>query len=429
MRKKLLCLAVGSAALFNANLTYAADEDLNERISKLEKRIQELEVETKSSDVQIADNVPVTSNAAKFMPDISLILNGAYTNFSRDHTHIRGFQVGHEGEKGDGGFSLGESELNLQSNIDDKFMGNFTMAIVNEEGEDKIEIEEAYIKTLALPYGLSLMAGRMFANFGYLNNKHTHTDDFYDRPLPYRTYFNKHYNDDGAQLSLVLPTDFYSEIGGGAYRGASFPADDSGSTGIGAYNLYAKIGGDIGVEHVWQAGVSYLHTKSNDDGRSSGHSGHDEMSFTGEDDFYGVDLKYTFSPNGNNREREFILQGEYIFRKEKGQYDVGSGFYDFDSSTNGWYAQTVYKFHPEWRVGYRYSELNPKKLVPIELQNTVLDSKGHKPSMHTAMIDWNNSEFSRIRLQYSYDESDFKPDNQVIIQYTMSFGAHGAHSF
>ena len=65
---------------------------------------------------------------------------------------------------------------------------------------------------------MSVKAGRAFWTLGYLNEHHSHTDDFADRPLPYRVFFNQAFNDDGAEVSYVLATDFYSEIGGGLFR-------------------------------------------------------------------------------------------------------------------------------------------------------------------------------------------------------------------
>ena len=45
------------------------------------------------------------------------------------------------------------------------------------------------------------------------------------------------------------------------------------------------------------------------------------------------------------------------------------------------------------------------------------------------MIDYSNSEFSRLRLQLQHDESGLEDNDQVILQYIMSIGAHGAHEF
>ena len=45
------------------------------------------------------------------------------------------------------------------------------------------------------------------------------------------------------------------------------------------------------------------------------------------------------------------------------------------------------------------------------------------------MIDYSTSEFGRFRLQYNRDEARPDPDNQFILQYTVSLGAHGAHQY
>ena len=46
------------------------------------------------------------------------------------------------------------------------------------------------------------------------------------------------------------------------------------------------------------------------------------------------------------------------------------------------------------------------------------------------MVDWTPSEFSRLRLQFARDQSrDADADNQIFLQYQMSLGAHGAHTF
>ena len=52
------------------------------------------------------------------------------------------------------------------------------------------------------------------------------------------------------------------------------------------------------------------------------------------------------------------------------------------------------------------------------------------PTALALMLDWSNSEFSRIRLQFNR-ESFVKhdDDNQILLQYIMSLGAHPAHTF
>lgn len=68
--------------------------------------------------------------------------------------------------------------------------------------------------------------------------------------------------------------------------------------------------------------------------------------------------------------------------------------------------------------------------MPAGLVGSALDDGGHDPWAGTAMLDWTNSEFSRLRLQYSREElADNAEDDQITLQYIMSIGAHGAHPF
>ncbi len=367
---------------------------------------------------------------SRFNPSIGVILNGQYSNFSSDDGDIAGFAVGHDGERPREGFAIDHTELNFSANVDDKFFGTLTAAIAEHEGETELELEEAFVQTLpgmGLPSGMSIRAGRAFWILGYLNEHHNHTDDFADRPLPYRVFLNDAYNDDGAEVSYVLPTELYTEIGGGVFRGDDFPYGESDGEGIDAWSAYARIGGDIGDRQSWRLGLSTLQGEAGE--RDSNEH---ELEYIGDTDLYVADIRYTFAPTGNARQRELILQGEYFWRDEDGAYedkDAGTGLVNFDDSTSGWYAQTVYKFHPQWRVGARYSQLEAPD-VPAGLVGSKLDANGHDPRAYAAMVDWTNSEFSRLRLQYNREElADNQDDNQIMLQYIMSIGAHGAHRY
>jgi hypothetical protein len=45
------------------------------------------------------------------------------------------------------------------------------------------------------------------------------------------------------------------------------------------------------------------------------------------------------------------------------------------------------------------------------------------------MLDFSNSEFSRLRLQYSFASGGLGNDSLVYLQYIVSIGSHGAHAF
>jgi hypothetical protein len=60
---------------------------------------------------------------------------------------------------------------------------------------------------------------------------------------------------------------------------------------------------------------------------------------------------------------------------------------------------------------------------------SLLDAGEHNPTQHSLMLDWTNSEFSRVRLQYDVNNLNGDNENVWILQYIASFGAHGAHTF
>jgi hypothetical protein len=406
------------------------------RITELELKLAKIE-KLKTSEQSQPTAAPASVHSKnrniydnRFNPSIGLILNGRYGSFSKDSNEIAGFAVGEEGERGKEGFAIDESELNFSSNIDDKFYGSVTAAIVREEGEAKIELEEAYIQTLpgmGLPKGMNIKLGRAFWTLGYLNEHHSHADDFADRPLPNRVFLNNTFNDDGVEVSYLLPTDFYSEIGGGAFRGDDYPFGGADDSGFDAWSAFARLGGDIGENQNWRLGGYVLSGEVKDRA-----SNEDIVHFSGDTRLFATDLRYTWAPTGNPRETEILLQGEYFWRNEEGAYsdtDAATGSVPFDEHSDGWYLQGVYKFLPQWRIGYRYSRLDSPS-VPVGLVGSALDSDGHNPTAHALMADWTNSEFSRLRLQYNHERTEKGgEDDQILLQYVMSIGAHGAHKY
>ncbi|MFT6579700.1 MAG: hypothetical protein ACJAU6_000117 [Alphaproteobacteria bacterium] len=397
------------------------------RIQSLETRIKTLsQKQGKSKIIEAPVSADTRSKGNGFNPSISAIVVGTAASFSRAASEIAGFGAGEEGERGNEGLSLGETELNFSANIDDKFFGSVTAAIVREDGADKVELEEAYFQTLpgaGLPEGFRLKAGRAFWSMGYLNEHHQHADDFVDRPLTHRIFLNNSFNDDGVEVSYVLPTDTYAELGGGAFRGDDFPFGGSES-GLGGWSAFGRIGGDVGDNQSWRLGAYTLQGDVN-----ARLSNEDAITFTGQSNLYAVDLRYTLAPTGNASQQEITLQGEYFHRFEDGEYNVGNGLVSFDDDAGGWYAQAVYKFAPAWRIGARYSRMYAPDAA-VGLVGSDLDAAGHDPDAFAIMGDWTNSEYGRLRLQYNREAlANDRTDNQFFLQYVMSIGAHGAHPY
>ena len=93
--------------------------------------------------------------------------------------------------------------------------------------------------------------------------------------------------------------------------------------------------------------------------------------------------------------------------------------------------QSVYQFMPRWRSGLRYDRLDPG-VAQVGARRSRMSSATtpYNPSRISWMLDYSPSEFSRLRLQLARDASrQGLADNQIFVQYIMSLGAHGAHSY
>lgn len=432
-----LCYATPVAAQTNSEPTpemlrnelQQLKQDYEQRIASLEARLATMETAPVSRPGSGGSSA-VSDKA--FNPAISLILDGKYTNFSNDSAprDIPGFQLGAEAGGGEQGLALGESELNLQANIDDKFFAATTIAFGYDAGETETAVEEAYLQTLALPAGFTLKAGRFYSGVGYLNGIHSHATGFADDPLPYRALLNGRLADAGIQLNWTAPTILYAQFGIEAFSGNSFPAAGAGHDGVGTRTAFAKLGGDIDVSNSWLAGLSYVNSAVQ--GRSSGvaaeESGLNPL-FSGDSDTWIGSLVWKWAPYGNPRDRNFRLTAEYLDRHENGILDLNGVSGDYRGDQRGYYLEGVYRFHPQWSAGLRYDRLSASNAVSSLLPPNILSEDKFDPRRLSAMVDFWNSEFSILRLQYVRDRSNPVNDNQFILQYIMSMGAHGAHNY
>jgi len=288
---------------------------------------------------------------------------------------------------------------------------------------------------------LTVKAGRFFSNIGYLNSQHPHEWDFADVPLIYRGLFGDQYYDDGLQLIWLAPTTGYLELGGEVFRGERFPA--TASDNVGAYTLFAKFGGDIGDSHSWLTNLSYwsasqVENRTNE--FSHTHEGEEEEvlhlpAFTGDSHILSLGVIWKWAPAGNVKQRNAKFQLEYFERREEGEIAMlhrdPAPISSYDGKQRGIYLQSVYQFMPQWRIGVRYDWLNSDNQGSNEnlLEHAGLLSENHKPQRYSLMLEWRNSEYSQIRLQFNRDQSTPEADTQVFLQYVHSIGAHGAHSF
>jgi hypothetical protein len=374
---------------------------------------------------------------AAFNPAISAVLQGRYANLSQDPQQYRiaGFAPGGDIGPGRRGLSLGESEFALSANVDDKFYGNL---IVSLTPENTLAVEEAYGLYNAAPYGLAPKFGRFFSGIGYQNEQHQHAWDFIDAPLAYEAFLGGQFAQDGLQVKWVAPVDQFLEFGAEAGNGDSFPGNPRNRNGAGAVAFYAHTGGDVGASHSWRAGLSYLETRAQDRtwSETDRAGANAAVGFTGTSHVAIADFVWKYAPNGNAHDTNFKVQGEYFWRRERGDLtfdrDGALGLTQsapYGSTQQGYYVQGVWQFMPEWRVGARYDRLDPGS-VDYGANAAYLDASTFHPQRASIMFDWTPSEFSRFRIQLA--QSRVRPDvtdNQLFLQYILTLGAHGAHRF
>ncbi|WP_373071679.1 hypothetical protein [Sulfurimonas sp.] len=403
------------------------------------------------------DVVPVEKrefSASKFIPDISLVLDASYVDRSiKDdeiaHLELDGVAHGlygshsHDGHdhasyNGSNGFNLNYAELVLSSSVDPYFEMNG----VFHYSEGGVEIEEAYITSTALDYGIRARAGKFNSNFGYLNEQHHHTWDFNDMPLVYEGFLGMHgINEKGLQLQYTAPTDLYLMIGFEALQGENEQmfgnstigdVEDpiaKGRDGATLYIAYAKTAFDIGDSSIL-TGISYADGISRID-----HTTDEEPhAFAGDSKLYGFDftLKHYFDSYSF-----FKLQTEVLYRDMDGkQYNLDANGLitsqpNLTKEQAGAYVQAIYAPNKNWSMGARYDSIFKNDVTA----NGTDMNKKDALDKYSVMAEYKTSEFARFRLQYNSNKSLVNEDGKrvnldsVIFSANISIGAHGAHAF
>ena len=180
----------------------------------------------------------------------------------------------------------------------------------------------------------------------------------------------------------MVPTDLYMQIGGEWLRGDAFPAANGAeSHGTGSATFFFHVGGDVGTTSSWRAGVEYLRPM-----RTIGSRIGSAREFNGTSDVTIADFVWKWAKNGNSRDRYYIVQAEYLRRKEDGDLATTptalptvNGIYS--GTQSGYYVQGVYQFYPRWRAGLRYDRLDASNAVSTPVPPPL--DRSHSPSRVT----------------------------------------------
>jgi hypothetical protein len=337
------------------------------------------------------------------------------------------------------GFSARNLEMALDGAVDPYFEGFANIVFkLDNDNETTVEVEEAFMQTTDLPYGLQLKGGQFFADFGRINPTHPHTWDFADDPLVHGLFLG----DDGlrgvgAQISWTMPVSWYSQFIFGVENGrgnTGFSFRNPGPNGLFFDRLTtdreARGPQDFVYVPRWESSFDLSPTQVVLGGLSGAFGSND----TGADSrtqIYGADLFYKWkSPRAEGGFPFVKWQTEAMYRRfEAGRgmddtFPVAETFHDW-----GTYSQIVWGFTKGWTTGLRGDYLHMQDSAYTD------DLDRQSRERVSANITWYPTEFSKIRLQYNHDflESDyFLPAMQadsLFLQFEFILGAHGAHKF
>jgi hypothetical protein len=403
----------------------------------LPAQVQSIPIENAPSVTGVSGSGPSTA----FNPAASLILSGTYGYLqpNPDKYQVDGFFPPPEGNTVARGFNIGESELTLSASVDPYFAGYFTAAYDPEGG---VDVEEAYLRHVGLLPGGTIKFGRFLSAVGYHNEIHAHAWDFVNAPLVYQAFFDSALDEDGVQLRWLAPTVLLVEVGVEAGNGANFPGDQQNDNSPDSWLGFVHVGGDVGDSSSYLVGASYRHSRADQREYTDVDAGGTLLtnSFHGTTDLWGTEFVWKWAPHGNPLEHNLKLQGEYFYRDEHGRLtfdlDGPQELADqYDGEQSGWYVQAIYQFMARWRIGARYDALDSGNVDIGLIDSGALTAADlplladHDPTRISTMLDFSPSEFSRLRLQWAEAHISSSTDQQLILQYIMSLGAHGAHAF
>jgi hypothetical protein len=310
-----------------------------------------------------------------------------------------------------------EIELSLFGQIDPYARGEVRLEAGEkfEEGKRKTEVElaEANLTLLTLPYGTQLKLGQMRNRFGLLNQLHAHDRPQIDTPnVLVRFLGEEQLVERGAELSWVAPLPFYLEALVGAFNGDNETTFGRGSLKAPLVTGRVRTFFELDRLGAVQFGLSGAGGETAARRRST---------------LAGFDAKYKLTPEGW-RHPLFTLAGEAIYgtRNVTVENDAGAGE-DRTRERFGWYTYGEVQPWKQWAGGVRYDSTQ----FPV--------APGREWAVEP-YVSFMPSEFLRFRLGYKHTERSHRDgftDNggsariadEILFQAGFILGAHPAHPF
>ncbi|MEK7389615.1 MAG: hypothetical protein AAB036_07950 [Elusimicrobiota bacterium] len=312
--------------------------------------------------------------------------------------------------------NLRAAELTLQAPIDPYLKG----WIVATGSPDTVSLEEAAVRTTALPHSLSLTAGRLFASFGRLARFHDHELPVIERPRSLDTFVGGETQADGVELSYLFPTPFYLSAQAGMFNkiGADNARADNAVerpldnfTYLGRLTAYA----DFGDDHSLELGASQAWTPKRIVPDAAGTETTRKNTWR---TLAGIDLTYRYQPVAGGLYKGAIWSAEIMQNNER-RFDAAT-LLPRDRVRS--YAGVSYL---QLKLGRRFSPG-----VMIDLSED-LDAPKTLTRTYTGFLSFHMSEYQRLRVSASRIDDAAAPGrrgNRLGLQWTAVLGVH-THSF
>jgi hypothetical protein len=337
------------------------------------------------------------------------------------------------------GFNARNAEIAIDGAVDPYFEGFANIVLkLDNNNETEIELEEAFLQTTSLPFGLQVKGGQFFDAFGRINSTHPHTWEFADSPLVNgRLLGPDGLRGVGAQISWTVPVPWYSQVlfavqNGRGGTGYSFrnPGDDDVFYGRTTIDREASALRDFVYVPRWENSFNLSDTQTILVG-VSGAFGSNDTGPHSDTQIYGGDLLYKWKSARAEGGFPFVKwQTEAMYRR----FEAGLGLNDtFPVAETfgdwGMYSQLLWGFKKGWVVGVRGDYLHMEDSLFTD------DLARQTRSRISANLTWYPTEFSKLRLQYNHDfleENAFlaaRDVDSIFFQFEFILGAHGAHKF
>jgi hypothetical protein len=305
--------------------------------------------------------------------------------------------AGHNPVQPSPAFQVEESELSLQAVVDPYARADFFLSFSNSG----VEVEEAFVTFLTLPWQTQLKGGKFRVQFGKVNTMHLHRLPWVDEPLPIDDILLSPdaWAGEGISISklIPLPGDTFSELYVQILDGTSdvlFIAPEKSDL---TYDVQYRAYRDFGDDHNLEMGASYAY-------------GHNGTSTTNTTNLENVHLVYRWRPLLGRPYRSFILRSEYFWSQREQP--------DGTQNAQGFFVGGDYQLGRRWFTGARYE-------FSDHATNAALRDNGV-----AVTLTFLPSEFSLLRAEYRYRE--YAPGikaNEGFLQIQFAIGAHGAHVF